>query len=179
FATTISFRGSATRGTYPLRAEVLDEAETRAALARRGRDLELVGDRADDGDAESAFGELPVVVERRRLVRVEALAVVADLDPEPVRRELVADFDVALAARSVRMAHGVRDGLGQRELEIGHRVVRDRPELREPGQGQPAKGDVLRLRRDAELDGAGAVARGAGGKRVTHGLHRISVGSNG
>ena len=43
--------------------------------------LELVCDRADDRDAETAFGEL-LTLERRRTLRVEALPVVDDFDGE-------------------------------------------------------------------------------------------------
>ena len=55
-------------------------------------DLELVGDRADDRDPEAAFVEArPPSAELG--LGVEALAVVGDLDHEPVGLELVDDLD--------------------------------------------------------------------------------------
>src|SRR5581483_10625123 len=73
--------------------ELLHEAQPRAALAGLRGDLELVGDRPDDRDAETAFREL-VAVEGRRLVGIEARPVVDDLDAEPVSVQLVGDLDV-------------------------------------------------------------------------------------
>src|SRR5581483_3564304 len=95
--------------------ELLHEAQPRAALAGLRGDLELVGDRPDDRDAETAFREL-VAVEGRRLVGIEARPVVDDLDAEPVSVQLVGDLDVAVAVRAVGVPHGVGDGFGQREL---------------------------------------------------------------
>ena len=82
-----------------------------------------------------------------RLVGVEARRRRRHLDAEAVGRELVRDVDVTVAVRAVRMAHGVRDGLGQRELQVGDGVVVDRTHLREPREGEPAERDVLGLRR--------------------------------
>src|SRR4051812_39482502 len=169
FATTISFRLAApTRGTYPAAdrenyaasacpLEMLHEAQSRAAAAGCGFDLELVGDRADDLDAEPTLRQL-VTVEGRSLVGVEPLAVVDDLDHDPVRGELVGDVDVAVAARAVRVPDGVGHGFGERELQVGHRVVADLAHLCEPGQREPAEGDVLGLRRNAQPDRPVAVA---------------------
>src|SRR5207237_9157577 len=96
---------------------MLDEAEPGPAYARSRLNREVVGDRPDDRDAETSLREL-VALEGRRLVRIEPLAVVDDLDAEPVDPELVRDLDVAAAVRAVRMANRVRDGLRERDLEI-------------------------------------------------------------
>ena len=74
--------------------------------------------------------ELVAAVERRCLVGIEAVAVVDDLDREPVGLQLVRDLDVTVAARAVRMPHRVRHRFGQRELEVGHHVVGDLAQLR-------------------------------------------------
>src|SRR5215204_3431503 len=57
-------------------SEMLDEAEPRAA-AVPGLDLQLVGERADDGDAEAALAH-PVGL--RGLVQHESLTLVGHLD---------------------------------------------------------------------------------------------------
>src|SRR3954464_10074338 len=154
----INFRGPATRGPYRVLGEVLDEAEPRAALARLRLDLELVCDRPDDGDPEASLREL-LTLERRRLVGIEPCAVIDDFDAEPVGEELVRHLDVAVASRAVGVPHRVRDRLGQCELQVGHRVVRDLAELREPSQGEPAEREEFGLRRDAQADRAATAAR--------------------
>ena len=98
-----------------------------------------------------ALGEV-VPLECRRLVRVEAVAVVDHLDDDPVGAQLVADVDLPLTRRAVRVPHRVGHRLGERELQVGHRVVADLPELAEPRQGEPAQRDVFGLRRNAKLD---------------------------
>src|SRR3954453_7921668 len=85
-------------------SEALHEAEPRAApLARL--DLQLVGERADDGDAEAALAH---PVRLGSLVQHESLAFVGHLDRDVLLAELVNDLDVALAARLIRVANGVR-----------------------------------------------------------------------
>src|SRR6478735_762452 len=104
---------------------MLDEAEARAALGALA-DLELVGERLDDRDPEAALGEL-VVIERAARVdrRIESLALVDDLDDEPVLVELVDDLDGAFAV-SVGMPDGVRARLRQRELQVAEHLLRQR-----------------------------------------------------
>ena len=92
--------------------------------------------------------------------RLEALAVVGHLDDEPVGMELVEDLHAALPV-GVRVAHGVRAGLGERELEIAQDLLRERlgAEPDEPGQGEPAERDVFRLGRNRQSDCLGAPVR--------------------
>ena len=85
--------------------------------------------------------------------RVEALAVVVHLDHEPVAVQLVGDLDRALAL-AVRVPDGVRRRLGERELEVGHELLGDRPQAREPRQREPAERDVLGARRNRQSDDA-------------------------
>jgi hypothetical protein len=100
---------------------VLHEAEGRSSLGALAN-LELVGERLDDRDPETALGELLGVERAARIGRgVEALAFVGHLDDELVRMELVEDLDVPVSAR-VGMAHGVRAGLGQGELQVAEHL---------------------------------------------------------
>jgi hypothetical protein len=80
-----------------------------------------------------------------------------NLDAETIGLQLVRDVDVPLALLAVRVAHGVRHRLGKRELEVGHRVVADVAELREPRQREPAERDVFGLRRNPQPNLAHAV----------------------
>jgi hypothetical protein len=115
-------------------------------------ELELVGDRADDRDAEAAFREL-LPLERRRPLGVEALAVVHDLHGERVSAELVGDRDETGAAR-VRMADRVRDRLGQRELEVREQLLGEGHDVGEAAEGEARECDVLRPGGNAQPDGA-------------------------
>jgi len=125
----------------PLEAEVEPLEGARVALV-----VDAV-ERVDGGRSGPPRGQTPV--------KPGALAVgVDDLDPEAVGVELVHDLDAALAGGPVRVAHGVGDRLRERELQVGHRVLRDLTQLAEPGQREPAEGDVFGLRRDAEPDEA-------------------------
>ena len=94
----------------------------------------------------------------RRCIGLEAGAVVGDLDDQPVVAELEADLDVPVAV-AVGVADRVRARLGERELQVGERLVRERPDAREPGEGEPRERDVLRLRRDRQPDGPAVVGR--------------------
>ena len=131
--------------------EDLGEAQPRAAALRAARQDELVGDRANDRDAETSFGEVLEVAQLAVFRRVEALPFVVHLDDEPVAVELVRDLD-ATAAAGVRMADGIRRGLGERELEVGDELLRDRPQLRQPGERKAAERDVLGPRRNRQSD---------------------------
>src|SRR3954454_23602604 len=105
----------------------LHEPQTGAADTWPGLQLELVRDRADDRNPETAFGEL-LALERRRPVGVEAPTVVDDLDRERVAAELVRDRDEPRSA-GIRMPDRVRHGLGQRELEIRQRLLGQRDDV--------------------------------------------------
>src|SRR5205807_3519362 len=131
--------------------EKLHETQTRASAAVLRPQLELVRDRLDDGDAEPALDEVVVRTGRTRLA--EPLAVVDHLDGEPVLVELVEDLDCALGL-AVRMSHRVGAGLGDCELEVGERLLAERPEPRETGQREPSQRNVLGLGRDRQPDGA-------------------------
>ena len=89
----------------------LREPKPRAPNTGPGVELELVGDRPDDCDAETAFGEL-FPFERRRSLGIDPLTVVDDLDRERVMAELVGDRDEAAFA-CICVAHRVRDGLSR------------------------------------------------------------------
>ncbi len=116
------------------------------------------------------------------LRRIEALAVVHDLDHEPIGVELVADVDRAFTV-GVGVANGVGAGLGQRELEIGERLVAERAESGDPGQGESAKGDVFRLRRNPQpnLANRRSVAHHRGVSREIRKLNyrRLSLSTGG
>src|SRR5215210_7206227 len=109
-----------------LLGEELDEAKPRAAALALS-DLDLVGERADDRDAEPALGQLLAVA--GRLAKLEAAAGVADLDREPVALQLVDDVDAA-ETFAVGVLDRVRAGLGQRELEVVERLVGERTHAR-------------------------------------------------
>src|SRR6476659_664395 len=128
----------------------LHEPEARAADTRLGLQLELVRDRADDRDPETAFGEL-LALERRRLVRVEAPPIVDHLDGECVAGELVADRDEPRSP-GIRMPDRVRHGLGQRELEIGQRLLGQRADVGATRERETSQSDVLSPRRYAKPD---------------------------
>src|SRR4029450_6259574 len=100
-----------------LRGQDLDEAQPRAVTPRAAGQDELVGDRADDRDAETSLGEVFEVAELAVVRRVEALPLVVHLDDESVSVELVRDLDGAPTA-GVRMPDRVRRGLRERELEV-------------------------------------------------------------
>src|SRR5439155_8106576 len=109
--------------TVGLVGQELDEPEPGTALLA-GADLDLVGEGSDDLDSETALLELALVAVRV-VEQLEAGALVAHLDHEPVRLQLIDDLDVALATVLVGVAHRVRAGLGQRELQVVERLVRD------------------------------------------------------
>ena len=85
-------------------------------------DLELVGDRADDRDAEASLGEL-LALERRRPL--------ADRTPSRRRPPRSASasslssyaMETKPSPARVRVPDRVRDGLRQRELEVGQKFV--------------------------------------------------------
>src|SRR5437763_10835708 len=136
---------------YELRSagQLLHEPQPRTA-AVRATDLELVGERLDDRDAEAAFGELVGLV-RLHLVVLEPLAGVRHLDDEAIVVELVQDLHHPLAA-VVGVSNRVRTGLGQCELQIGEHVLRKRAQAREARQREPPQRDVFRLRRNTQPD---------------------------
>src|SRR5437868_12776281 len=140
-------RPSITVGPALVRQE-LDEPEPGTALLA-GADLDLVGEGADDLDSETALLELALVAVLL-VEQLEAGTLVAYLDHEPVGLQLIDDLDVALAAVLVGVAHRVRAGLGQRELQVVERLVRDRAHTGDGRQGQPPERDVLGLRRDGQ-----------------------------
>ena len=82
--------------------------------------------------------------------------VVRDLDHEPVVLELEADVDLPVTV-DVRVPDRVRARLGERELQVGDRRVRERPHARKPGQGEPRQRDVLRLGRNRQTNCSGGV----------------------
>ena len=135
---------------YLLIGQELDEPQPGAAVVTRA-DLDLVCERADDLDPETALVELSVLAVHGAL-RVETRPGVADLDHEPVRLELVEDLDLAFAAVGVRVPDGVRAGLGQRELQVVKRLVRERPDPGDRSQREPPERDVFGLRRDREAN---------------------------
>src|SRR5919197_5475567 len=118
----------------------LHDPQRGAVAAVSGPRLELVRDRLDDGDAEPALDEIDACCRRTRLA--EALPVVCDLDRDAVVVQLVDDLYRALCV-AVRVPHGVRARLRQRELEVGQGLFAERPKPREPRQGKPAERDVL------------------------------------
>ena len=69
----------------------------------------------------------------------------------PVGLEPVDDLDRPVAV-AVRVPDRVRARLGDGELEVGQRLLRERPHAREPGEREPGQRDELRLRRDAQPD---------------------------
>src|SRR5256885_13797340 len=129
----------------------LHETQARSAAAVARPQLELVRDRTDDGDPEPALHEVVAGLVRTRVA--EPCAVVDDLDREPVVVQLVEDLDGALPAL-VGMPNGVGAGFGERELQVGERLLAERPQAREPRQGQATQRDVLRLGGDRPPDRA-------------------------
>ena len=85
------------------------------------------------------------------VVRLEARAVVGDLDDQPVVPELEADRDVALVI-AVGVPDRVRARLRQRQLQVGERLVRERADAGEAGESEPGQRDVFRLRRNRQPD---------------------------
>ena len=71
------------------------------------------------------------------------------------RGQLVRDGDEAVAA-VVRVANGVRDGLGQRELEIGDVLLGQRRELGDAAEREPGERDVLRRERGCAAGPSGS-----------------------
>ena len=121
-------------------AEALDEAEPRAAARRARADLELVGERRmiaiPSPPSDSSSARRPRASRRR----LEALALVGDLDHEPVGVELVEDLDDA--ARRPRTRGGPSSmqasvSASFRSASISSRAAR--PQAREPGQGKAAR----------------------------------------
>src|SRR5918999_2855912 len=141
-------------GLYPwasrnLAPEELDEAQARPLAAVV--DLELVRERADDGEAEPAFAQFaPLMLPP---FEVEARSGVRDLDHKSIGVQLVVDLDDALAPVPVGVTNGIGACLRHRQLEVGESLLRKVPEAPEPRQGQADKRDVLGLRRDREVDG--------------------------
>src|SRR5438067_3396197 len=90
----------------------LHEPQTRAVTAVARPRLELVRDRLDDGDPEPALDE--IVARSCRARTAEALALVRDLDCDPVLVQLVDDLDRTLAL-AVGVPNRVRAGLRQSE----------------------------------------------------------------
>src|SRR5919201_868516 len=124
----------------------LHEAQPRAVAAVARPRLELVCDRLDDGDPEPALDEIVARSTRRARV-AEALALVRDLDRDPVLVQLVDDLDRTLA-RAVGVPNRVRARLRQRELEVGERLLAERTKPGQAGEGEPTQRDVLGFRRD-------------------------------
>src|SRR5947208_1651788 len=88
------------------------EPQARSFAPGLSADLHLVSNRADDRNPETAFGELIGTALGCR--GIEALALVGDLDDEPVGVELVRDLDDAgVVALCVRVPDRVGRGLGQ------------------------------------------------------------------
>src|SRR3954471_10677956 len=137
------------------------EAQARSFAARLRADLDLVGDRTDDRDAEAAFREL--LGRAFRLLRVEAFALVGHLDDEAVGAKLVRDLnDTGLFFPGVRVTHGVRRRLRQGELQGGEDLVGQVTDTCDPRQCEPTEGDVLGPRRNRQVDSrAVAVGRRA------------------
>ena len=117
-----------------------------------GLDLELVHDRPDDRDAEAALRQL-LALEGGRAGRIEAGAVVDHLDPQLASRQLVDDLHLA-AVPVVGVAHRIRDGLGDRKLELCERLVRQLGQVGETGERQPGERDELRPGRNPQPNGA-------------------------
>src|SRR4051812_638235 len=130
-----------------LARELLDEAEAGPASVLPRPDLELVRDRADDRDPEAALAQ--TVLAPLAPTRIETAALVRDDDRESVLGKRVRDLDVPLRVR-VRVPDRVRARLRERKLEVGERLVAERPQTRQTGQGKPTEGDVLRLRGDGQ-----------------------------
>src|SRR5712691_1802427 len=141
------------------------EAETRSFATGLDADLDLVRDRADDRDAEATFGEL--VEMALRLRQVESLALVGDLDHEPVGEQLVGDLHDTHDLVAVRMTDGVGRGFGQRQLEIREQLVGQFTEPGDARQSKTAERDVLGPGRDRQANPDG-VAVGTG----CHGVAR-------
>src|SRR5206468_3216104 len=90
------------------------------------------------------------------LIGIEPFAVVDDLDREHAGPADVGDLDVPGAlGGGIRVAYGVRDGLGERELQVCHRLLADGAGRPEPAQGEPAERHVLGPGRNAEEDSRG------------------------
>ena len=73
------------------------------------------------------------------LRELEAGAVVGDLDDQAVVEQLEGDVDVAVAV-AVGVADGVRAGLGERELQVGERVVGERADAARARRGRAGRG---------------------------------------
>ena len=128
-----------------------------STFTKRRRDpLPLVRDGPDDRDSQTSLDE------RVRVAGdggIEPAARVGDLDHEAVGIQLEEDLDGTVGVR-VGVPDGVRARLGERELEVGERLVLERTKPCQPGQRQPPERDVFRLGRDGESNGprlAGAV----------------------
>src|SRR6185312_17324271 len=90
------------------------EAESRSFALGPRADLDAVGDRPDDRDAEPALGQLV----RRAFgrLRIEPFALVDHLDYEPVGQQQVGDLDHAGVLLPIRVPD--RIGRGFRECEL-------------------------------------------------------------
>src|SRR5207244_7846407 len=119
----------ARNGIGGLRQE-LDEPEA-GPLAVALAKLELVRERLDDRDSEAALDE--VVLPGLRRPMLEAVAVVRDLDREPVGLQLVEDLDVS-PVLGIGVTDGVRARLRERELQVGKGFVGELANVREAGQ---------------------------------------------
>src|SRR5207247_6069839 len=82
------------------------------------------------------------------------------------------DLDVALEAVLVGMAHRVRAGLGQRELQVVERLVRDRAHAGDGRQSEPPERDVLGLRRNRQPHRAAYLVHQAASTPARLGLTR-------
>src|SRR5262245_34337809 len=129
------------------------EAESRPTAVHLLAGLELVRDRLDDRDPETALGES--VFHWTVAGSVEPGTVVGDLDDEPVVEERVDDLDRALTV-VVTVSHGVRAGLRHRELHVAERLLAQPAQPGEPAQRQPHERDVFGLRRNRQPNGRAA-----------------------
>jgi hypothetical protein len=65
--------------------------------------------------------------------------------------QLVGDLDLP-AVVGIGMADRVRAGLRDRELQVGERLLGERAQARQAGEGEPAQRDVLRAGRNGQPD---------------------------
>ena len=107
---------------------MLDHPEPRALPAVATPELELVRNRADDRDPKPALAQLLGIASS--LLRHEAAPGIRNLDHDAVGVQLVEDVDHAAVVGLVGVPHGVRAGLGQRQLEVGDDLVGERAERR-------------------------------------------------
>ena len=144
----LSYRTTLLRG-----AQLLDEAEPRAARRRAGTAISkssaivrmiAIPSPPSDSSSPSSDG--------RRSGSKPAPSSI-DLDAS-VSRSARTRTSTKPPLGAVGMANRVRDRLGERELEVGDHLGRQRGELGEAGQREPRERDVLRLRGDAQADDA-------------------------